>query len=69
MTKLFDNMAALEFEKDDKGEVCSKNATSMFSKDGEEVTLAHICDCDGQVRKLELLQTHRILIWNQYDYF
>ena len=49
LTKLFDCMAALEFEKDDKGEVCSKNALSMYSKDGEQVPLAYVCDCDGQV--------------------
>lgn len=42
-------MAALEFETDDKGEVCSKNALQMFSKDGEKVQLYQVCDCDGQV--------------------
>lgn len=42
-------MAALEFEQDDQGEVCSKNALVMFSKDGERVQLAYTCDCDGQV--------------------
>lgn len=49
MTKLFDCLAALEFEKDAQGEVCSKNALKMFSKDGEMVNLAYTCDCDGQV--------------------
>ena len=49
LTKLFDSMSALEFEKDDKGEVCSKNALEMYSKDGEKVQLYEICDCDGQV--------------------
>ena len=42
-------MAALEFEKDEQGEVCSKNALEMYSKDGEKVKLAEVCDCDGQV--------------------
>lgn len=42
-------MAALEFEKDDQGEVISKNALHMYSKDGEKVELATVCDCDGQV--------------------
>lgn len=49
LTKLFDCLAQLEFETDENGEVKSKNAFNMFSKDGEKVSLAYTCDCDGQV--------------------
>lgn len=49
-------MAALKFEheqsgKEEAGEVTSKLAVGMYSKDGEYVDLAEKCDCDGQVCK------------------
>ena len=47
LTKLFDSMAKLEFEKE--GEENTKIAKVMISKDGEVVQLAHTVDCDGQV--------------------
>ena len=47
MTKLFDSMSALKFEKENDQE--TKIATGMWSKDGEYVDLAQKCDCDGQV--------------------
>ena len=48
MTKLFDSMADLNFEKDGDGND-TKTALSMFSKDHEEVQLTSKCDCTGQV--------------------
>ena len=49
LTKLFDSMAKLKFEKDAEGNN-NKIALGMFSKDGEYVQLnPHPCNCDGQV--------------------
>lgn len=48
LTKLFDSMAKLEFEKDDKGN-CLKQGIGMYSKDGEYVNLDKTCDLNGQV--------------------
>ncbi|GAB1599188.1 dynein beta chain, ciliary [Argonauta hians] len=48
LTKLFDSLAKLEFEKDSDGND-TKIATGMYSKDGEYVDLDHKCDCSGQV--------------------
>ncbi|CAC5392306.1 DNAH [Mytilus coruscus] len=48
LTKLFDSMSKLEFEKDDKGNIL-KIAVGMYSKDGEYVTLDKTCDLNGQV--------------------
>ena len=48
LTKLFDSMAALKFEKDGDDND-TKNALSMYSKDGEMVQLTNVCDCNGQV--------------------
>jgi dynein heavy chain len=59
LTKLFDSMAKLKFEKlpvehgdsesqeNRKAEL--KLATGMWSKDGEYVNLSSPCDCSGQV--------------------
>lgn len=48
LTKLFDSMAKLKFEQDDKGEN-TKTALGMYSKDSEYVDMAGPCDCNGQV--------------------
>lgn len=48
LTKLFDSMAKLKFEKD-KDDNPLKNALGMFSKDGEFVDLNSPCDLNGQV--------------------
>ena len=48
LTKLFDSMANLRFNKDSAGEV-TKIANAMFSKDGEMVSFPSECDCSGQV--------------------
>ncbi|KAK6170907.1 hypothetical protein SNE40_019193 [Patella caerulea] len=48
LTKLFDSLASLEFEKDSSDNPL-KSATAMHSKDGEVVTLSKPCDLNGQV--------------------
>jgi len=48
LAKLFDSMAALEFEEDDNGP--TKVAKGMFSKDKEYVDFDEPCECVGQVR-------------------
>ena len=47
--KLFDNMAKLEFEKDDN-DVDTKVALGMYSSEGEYVEFKEACECVGQVR-------------------
>ena len=53
MTKLFDSLANLKFEEDDKGNKL-KSATGMHSKDGEYVDMDKACDLNGQVSKTGL---------------
>ena len=48
LTKLFDSMAKLKFEKDSSGKEL-KVALGMTSKDGEYVDLDSQCDLSGQV--------------------
>ncbi|XP_076454452.1 dynein beta chain, ciliary-like [Babylonia areolata] len=48
LTKLFDSMAKLKFELGADGQPI-KNATGMWSKDGEYVDLDKPCDLNGQV--------------------
>lgn len=48
LTKLFDSMAKLKFEKDSEGND-AKVALGMFSKDGEYVDMDQACDLGGQV--------------------
>ena len=48
LTKLFDSMAKLKFEKDGNDED-TKTALAMWSKDKEYVDMASPCDCSGQV--------------------
>lgn len=48
LSKLFDNMAALKFKQNDKGEDL-KEAIGMFSKEKEYVDFDKSCDCTGQV--------------------
>ncbi|KAK7507150.1 hypothetical protein BaRGS_00001085, partial [Batillaria attramentaria] len=48
LTKLFDSMAKLKFDKDSSGKDI-KMAVGMYSKDGEYVELEKICDLNGQV--------------------
>lgn len=49
MSKLFDNMAKLEFTKDDDDND-TKDALGMYSKEGEYVDFDETCECSGQVR-------------------
>ena len=48
MSKLFDNMAKLNFKDDDEGNP-SKEALGLYSKEGEYVDFDKSCDCNGQV--------------------
>ena len=48
LAKLFDNMASLEFEKDDDDQD-TKTALGMYSKEGEYVVFQDPCVCEGQV--------------------
>ncbi|KAJ0060498.1 hypothetical protein NL108_014189, partial [Boleophthalmus pectinirostris] len=48
LSKLFDNIAKMEFEVDEQGSP-SKRALGMFSKEGEYVPFKQPCDCTGQV--------------------
>lgn len=48
LTKLFDSMAKLKFEKDSAGNE-AKLASGMWSKDGEYVDMDSQCDLSGQV--------------------
>ena len=48
LTKLFDSMARLKFNKDAEDKV-TKIANTMEAKDGEPVPLANNCDCSGEV--------------------
>ncbi|WAR03796.1 DYHC-like protein [Mya arenaria] len=59
LTKLFDSMAKLKFQQDDKGNN-TKVALGMFSKDGEYVDLDKECDLGGQVEVwlMRLLESH-----------
>lgn len=54
LTKLFDSMASLKFEKG-KGSEDTKVALGMYSKDGEYVDLSQPCDLSGQVSSHLLL--------------
>ncbi|XP_071813348.1 dynein beta chain, ciliary-like isoform X2 [Apostichopus japonicus] len=48
LSKLFDNMAKLEFTKDDDDND-TKDALGMYSKEGEYVDFDETCECSGQV--------------------
>ncbi|XP_037134453.1 dynein heavy chain 9, axonemal [Syngnathus acus] len=48
LSKLFDNMAKMEFEVDEKGNP-SKTGLGMYSKEEEYVPFNQSCDCTGQV--------------------
>uniref|UniRef100_A0A8C4NIA1 Uncharacterized protein n=1 Tax=Eptatretus burgeri TaxID=7764 RepID=A0A8C4NIA1_EPTBU len=48
LAKLFDNMCALEFQKDSNNQA-TKIAVGMYSKEKEFVKFDQSCDCDGQV--------------------
>ncbi|XP_033840356.1 dynein heavy chain 9, axonemal isoform X2 [Periophthalmus magnuspinnatus] len=48
LSKLFDNIAKMEFEVDKQGNP-SKTALGMLSKEGEYVAFNQTCDCSGQV--------------------
>uniref|UniRef100_A0AAV2JSR2 Dynein heavy chain linker domain-containing protein n=1 Tax=Knipowitschia caucasica TaxID=637954 RepID=A0AAV2JSR2_KNICA len=48
LSKLFDNMAKMEFEMDEEGSP-SKTALGMCSKESEYVPFNQPCDCSGQV--------------------
>ena len=48
LSKLFDNIARLEFEKDANGEF-TKKAIGMYSKEDEYVAFSEPCDCVGAV--------------------
>ncbi|CAG2194980.1 unnamed protein product [Mytilus edulis] len=58
LTKLFDSLANLKFEEDDKGNKI-KSAIGMHSKDGEYVDMDKPCDLNGQVEVwlMRLLQS------------
>ncbi|XP_014887254.1 dynein axonemal heavy chain 9 isoform X4 [Poecilia latipinna] len=48
LSKLFDNMAKMQFEADKEGNP-SKAAVGMYSKEDEYVPFNQACDCSGQV--------------------
>lgn len=48
LSKLFDNMAKLKFVEDDEGNP-TKEASGMYSKEGEYVEFNKACNCSGQV--------------------
>ena len=48
LTKLFDSMAKLKFEKDSEDNN-TKMAIGMYSKEDEYVDMCQPCDCNGQV--------------------
>ncbi|XP_015248307.1 PREDICTED: dynein heavy chain 9, axonemal [Cyprinodon variegatus] len=48
LSKLFDNMAKMQFEADEEGNP-SKTALGMYSKEDEYVPFNQTCDCSGQV--------------------
>ncbi|XP_056325895.1 dynein heavy chain 9, axonemal [Danio aesculapii] len=48
LSKLFDNMAKLQFQAGEDGRL-QKTALGMFSKEDEHVPFSHACDCTGQV--------------------
>lgn len=48
LSKLFDNMAKMQFEADEEGNP-SQTGLGMYSKEGEYVPFNQPCDCTGQV--------------------
>uniref|UniRef100_A0A667HTJ9 Dynein axonemal heavy chain 9 n=1 Tax=Lynx canadensis TaxID=61383 RepID=A0A667HTJ9_LYNCA len=48
LSKLFDNMAKMEFQLD-ASEKATKISLGMYSKEGEYVAFSEPCDCSGQV--------------------
>ena len=63
LSKLFDNMATLEFTKDDEGNEI-KEANGMYSKENEYVQFNKCCDCSGQVRRYRV--DHKMLLYAMY---
>lgn len=49
LSKLFDNMAKMQFEADKEGNP-SQAAVGMYSKEDEYVPFNQACDCSGQVK-------------------
>ena len=49
LSKLFDNMAKMQFEADGEGNP-SKTSLGMYSKEEEYVPFNQCCDCTGQVK-------------------
>lgn len=49
LSKLFDNMAKMQFETDGEGNP-SKTGVGMYSKEEEYVPFNQCCDCTGQVK-------------------
>lgn len=49
LSKLFDNMAKMQFEGDEERNP-SKAAVGMYSKEDEYVPFNQPCDCSGQVK-------------------
>lgn len=50
LSKLFDNMSALEFASDEQVDTFSKTAVGMYSKEKEYVPFQSGCSCTGPVR-------------------
>lgn len=50
LSKLFDNMAKMEFQLD-ASEKPTKIGLGMYSKEDEYVVFSEPCDCNGQVSK------------------
>lgn len=48
LSKLFDNMAKMQFEADAEG-ILTKRGVGMYSKEEEYVPFSQPCDCTGQV--------------------
>lgn len=49
LSKLFDNMATMQFESDGEGNP-SKTVLGMYSREEEYVPFNQSCDCTGQVK-------------------
>ena len=67
MAKLFDSMAKLKFKEDESGEQ-TKEATTMFSKDGEDCLFDSPCMCVGPVEDWlnKLLDTMKSTVRYQF---
>lgn len=64
LSKLFDNMAKMQFDADEE-ERPAQSAVGVFSREEEYVPFSQACECTGQVQTaLSLIHVSEIMVHN-----